>query len=119
MWCLTFRMLLLTGFWWPISAVGYCMVSSMTIFSTLLVDLFASAGASITAANNVMRCLTGAVAVSVIEYILQALNPGWTFVLLAGLCVAAYPLILVELKNGPRWRARREEKRRKREEEQR
>ena len=40
--------------------------------------------------NNLVRCTTGAVMVSVINLILDALGTGWTFVVFAGACVSVF-----------------------------
>lgn len=102
----------------------------MNTISTLLVDLAPSQSASITACvspiqfffvstyvltansiaelqNNVVRCFLGAAVVSVIDIILVAIGPGWTYVLLGGLCIAVCPLLYVEMRWGPVWRERR------------
>lgn len=52
----------------------------------------------------------GATLVSVVDFILRALRPGWTYVLLAGLCVLVWPLTFPVMKYGPRWRARQKAK---------
>ncbi|KAG2337351.1 hypothetical protein BDR05DRAFT_1047209 [Suillus weaverae] len=42
---------------------------------------------SITACNNLVQCSLGALMVSVIDLIVNAVGPGWTYVLLAGICL--------------------------------
>ncbi|KAH7930390.1 MFS general substrate transporter [Leucogyrophana mollusca] len=87
--------------------IGYTVVSVMNIIQTLLVDLMPSQSSSVTACNNLVRCTTGAVLVSVIDLILNALRPGWTYVLLAGVCLVTAPLIWVAMWIGPKCRAKR------------
>ena len=58
-----------------------------------------------------MRCSFGAGLVSVIDLILNALGTGWTYVLLAGMCVAVSPILPLIVYMGPKWRARRRERR--------
>ncbi|EJT99614.1 MFS general substrate transporter [Dacryopinax primogenitus] len=58
-----------------------------TLNQTLLMDLFPGRGASVTASNNVVRCLTGAVLVSIVDYIINGVGVGWTFTIL-GACHA-------------------------------
>lgn len=95
----------------------------MTGASTLLVDLFPTMGSSITACvsnfssvlyvshgfrqNNIVRCTLGAVMVSVIDLMLRRLGMGWTYVLLGGLAILCTPLVIIEMKTGPKWRERR------------
>lgn len=57
--------------------------------------------------NNLIRCFLGAAVISVINIILDAVKPGWTHVILAGLCIAISPLLFVEMRWGPVWRERR------------
>ena len=49
--------------------------------------------------------------VSVIDLILNRLRPGWTYVLLTGICVLFFPIHFVVLRYGPVWRAQRRAKR--------
>lgn len=49
----------------------------------------------------------GAALVSVIDLILDALGPGWTYVLLAGICLASLPMIWFAERIGPQCRAKR------------
>ncbi|KAI0931697.1 hypothetical protein AcV5_004875 [Taiwanofungus camphoratus] len=91
--------------------IGYSMVSTMNVTQTLVVDLVPGQSASVTACNNLVRCSFGAVLVSVIDLILNRLGTGWTYVLLAGICVFFSPLMLITYQMGPKWRARRRAKR--------
>ena len=45
--------------------------------------------------------------VSVIDLILRRLGMGWTYVLLGGVAVLCTPLVIIEMKMGPKWRERR------------
>ncbi|EMD41894.1 hypothetical protein CERSUDRAFT_102285 [Gelatoporia subvermispora B] len=87
--------------------LGWSCVAIMNIITTLLVDLAPEMSSSITACNNLIRCTFGAACVSVINIILNALGTGWTYVLLAGLCVAVFPIIPFVMARGPKWRAQR------------
>lgn len=57
-----------------------------------------------------MRCLFGAVGTSVITILYKSIGAGWTFVMLTCLCIAALPLPLLVVRDAPKWRARRAEK---------
>ncbi|KAG0701799.1 major facilitator superfamily domain-containing protein [Suillus ampliporus] len=87
--------------------VGYTAIAIMGIMQTLLIDLLPSQSASITACTNLVRCSMGAVMVSVIDLIVTAVGPGWTYVLLAGICLAFSPMIWLAIWIGPRCRAMR------------
>ncbi|KAJ6456489.1 MFS general substrate transporter [Mycena sanguinolenta] len=87
--------------------VGIFTMAIMNSAQTLILDLVPSQGSSVTACNNLVRCALSATMVAVIQLILTALGAGWTYVLLAGLCVVASPLIWVVIRIGPGCRAKR------------
>lgn len=41
---------------------------------------------------------------------LTALGIGWTYVLLAGLCILVGPIMYVTMRMGPKWRAKERER---------
>ena len=104
-------------------AVGWTNLSMMNTSQTLLMDLVPSRGGSVTAMvnatnvfgsalltmsqNNLVRCTMGATLVAIVDFILRAVRPGWTFVVLCGLCVLMWPMHWAVIRFGPRWRARR------------
>ncbi|KAI0257007.1 MFS general substrate transporter [Lactifluus subvellereus] len=90
--------------------IGALAITMMNAVQALLVDLVPSQGSSITACNNIVRCLMGAGMVSIMNPMLVALGDGWTYTLLGGLCLVASPLVFVEVKWGPTWRERRRQK---------
>ncbi|KAH8116949.1 MFS general substrate transporter [Phellopilus nigrolimitatus] len=92
--------------------LGFSVVATMTNVQTLSVDLFPTQGSSVTAANNLVRCLLGATVVSIINIITDAIGPGWTYTLCGGICVLTWPMVVLELKTGPAWRKRRTERNR-------
>jgi len=87
--------------------IGATIVSALNAITSLLVDLVPKQGSSITACNNVVRCLMGAGMVTIINPIINAMGNGWAYVLLGGFCVLVSPLIWVEVRWGPMWRERR------------
>ncbi|KAG0657448.1 hypothetical protein C6P46_006524 [Rhodotorula mucilaginosa] len=97
----------------PLIMQFFIGVSVTTIFnctSTLLVDLYPGQSASATAANNLYRCCAGAAGVGFVEPLLNRLGAGWSFTFLSLLCCCFSPLMLLEWKNGMRWRAERAER---------
>lgn len=88
--------------------IAFCSTGLFTINSALVIDLYPGASASATAVNNLMRCLLGAGGVAVVQPILDALNPDYTFLLLAGITLVMTPLLYVEDRWGPGWRHARE-----------
>ncbi|KAJ3744627.1 MFS general substrate transporter [Lentinula detonsa] len=89
--------------------IGALSMSVMNPTQTLILDLVPGQGSSVTACNNIVRCLLGAVAVSVIDIILNSLRPGFTYVLLNGIIIIFIPLIYLVIKLGPRFRKKRRE----------
>ncbi|KAJ6594680.1 MFS general substrate transporter [Mycena capillaripes] len=87
--------------------VGFFSMTLMNATQTLILDLVPNQGSSVTACNNLVRCALSATMVAVIQLILTPLGAGWTYVILAGICVAASPLIYVVMHIGPGCRARR------------
>ncbi|KAG2230859.1 hypothetical protein INT48_009240 [Thamnidium elegans] len=88
--------------------VGFANTGMFNVFQTLMVDLFPANSASITATNNLVRCLLGAVATMSVEPGIQRLGPGWMFTLLGLVCVASNGLVPILLVYGPRWKSLRE-----------
>ncbi|KAJ7090856.1 MFS general substrate transporter [Mycena belliarum] len=87
--------------------VGFFSMALMNATQTLILDLVPGHGSSVTACNNLVRCGLSAAMVACIQPILAALRPGWTYVLLAGICVISSPLIYVVMHIGPTCRAKR------------
>ncbi|KAJ7061486.1 MFS general substrate transporter [Mycena amicta] len=86
-------------------------IGIMNALQTLMLDLVPKQGSSITACNNLVRCGLGAGLVSAIQPMLDALGAGWAYVLLGGLClVLSLPAVLLLVRFGPSWRARRRRK---------
>ncbi|KAL2018311.1 hypothetical protein VTK56DRAFT_974 [Thermocarpiscus australiensis] len=88
-------------------AVGLCATGSFSILNTLLVDLYPDAPATAVAANNLVRCLSGAGGTAVIESMLKAMGRGWTFTFWALVLVAFSPVLWILTVRGPRWREER------------
>ncbi|KAF9225425.1 MFS general substrate transporter [Gyrodon lividus] len=82
-------------------------IAVMNSVQTLLIDLLPTQGSSVTACNNLVRCSLGAVTVSVIDLLLNALGTGWTYILLAGISIATLPMVWFAVWVGPRCRAKR------------
>ncbi|CUA67477.1 Quinidine resistance protein 1 [Saccharomyces cerevisiae S288c] [Rhizoctonia solani] len=87
--------------------VGLMGMSIMTVAQTIIVDMYPSQGSSITASNNFVRCLLGATCMAVQDFLINAINPGWTYVLLCGICMITVPLFIIEWHYGPMWRRKR------------
>ncbi|KAF8265758.1 MFS general substrate transporter [Lactarius quietus] len=87
--------------------IGATFVAVMNAITSLLVDLVPEQGSSITACNDVVRCLMGAGMVTIINPIITAMGNGWAYVLLGGFCVLVASLMWVEARWGHIWREQR------------
>ncbi|EJT99613.1 MFS general substrate transporter [Dacryopinax primogenitus] len=92
------------------------LTAIFTSTQTLLMDLFPGRGASVSASNNLVRCLTAAVLVSIVDFIINAVGYGWTFTILGTWCIVTYPLLILEMAWGWKWRERRSEREKKEQE---
>lgn len=90
--------------------IGLCVTWPFQILNLLIVDSYPGAPATATAANNLVRCLSGAAATASIEPIIRAIGRGWAFTLLALLFTIPSPILWVIIKHGPKWRRQRTER---------
>ncbi|KAI9491186.1 major facilitator superfamily domain-containing protein [Zychaea mexicana] len=87
--------------------------TSQVIFNavqTLLVDLFPDRSASVTATNNVFRCLFGALATTLVLPTIQLIGVGWTFTLISAILLVSRIALYLEVKRGALWRRERIER---------
>ncbi|KAK7542299.1 synaptic vesicle transporter [Phyllosticta citribraziliensis] len=91
---------------------GYAATAVLNVNNTLTVDLYPGKSASATAANNLARCLVGAIGVSFTEEALgpDRLTPTVLFAILAGVVAICAPSQIIEWRWGPKWRAQRMER---------
>ncbi|GAW20749.1 hypothetical protein ANO14919_102600 [Xylariales sp. No.14919] len=87
--------------------IGLCVTWPFQIMNLLIVDLYPGAPATVTAANNLVRCSLGAAATASIEYIIKGIGRGWAYTILALLFTVQSPVLFIILKHGPRWRRER------------
>jgi len=87
--------------------IGFVSISVMNAIQTQLIDLVPTQSSSVSACNNLVRGSLGAGLVAIIDIIIRALGPGWTYVLLGGSCAFFCPLLYVIIKIGPGCRAKR------------
>ncbi|KAI7900288.1 major facilitator superfamily domain-containing protein [Cokeromyces recurvatus] len=86
-------------------------ISSITIcVQSLIIDLFPGKGASITASNNLVRCILGAIATVCIEPGIEGVGIGWMFTILGFFILLFNSCVPILLKYGPRWKQRRAER---------
>ncbi|KAK0551950.1 hypothetical protein OC845_001923 [Tilletia horrida] len=87
--------------------VGVACGGQFSIMGCILVDYVGGKGASITAVNNLFRCLTGAIVSAVCQDIINAVGIGWTQTIFGFIALAATTLVMAMYKFGPTWRRKR------------
>ena len=90
---------------------GFLMTWFSQSFSTLLVDIFPETPSTASAAGNIARCALSAVAVAVLQLLIDAIGKGWVFSLLGLLSGGGGLIAMVALRKwGMNWRRIRREK---------
>ncbi|ERS95168.1 hypothetical protein HMPREF1624_08379 [Sporothrix schenckii ATCC 58251] len=88
---------------------GVGMIGFQNAANALLVDITPGRAGAAVAANNLTRCLIGAVATAVINPMIAAMGIGWAFFLIGALYVAASPGLFLLMFKGVAWRRRARE----------
>lgn len=83
---------------------------SQQVCNTLIVDLHPDSPATASASVSIVRCSVAAIGVSILQFILDGLGPGWTFTLFGGLGAATAPMLWAEWRWGMQWRNERLQK---------
>ncbi|CAO3600172.1 unnamed protein product [Absidia cylindrospora] len=90
--------------------VAFCMVFLMNGAQTLMIDLFPGRGASITASNNLVRCILGAVITVCVDPGIQGVGVGWFFTIIGIIIILSNGLFLFLLNSGSKYRRMRHDK---------
>ncbi|KAH7010190.1 major facilitator superfamily domain-containing protein [Ilyonectria destructans] len=90
--------------------IAFTATAIFNINSTMLVDCFPDGAGGATATNNLFRCLLGAVGVSVIQPLIDAVKIRNAFLILTAVVTLFSPLVWVQWKYGRKWRLERERK---------
>jgi len=105
-WLLQYRQPLAAAFVFQFIS-GYAAISIMQASQVILVDLYPAKSASVTANNNLVRCIIGAIGTSVVEPMRRAVGMGWTMVIFVAFSILLSPLMVLEWKMGMQWRQER------------
>ncbi|KAL3463705.1 major facilitator superfamily domain-containing protein [Aspergillus heterothallicus] len=87
--------------------LGYTSISILNATMTLMIDIVRTQSSGVIACTNLVRCSLAAILVSFIDRATRKLGFGWTYIILGVICACLLPLIFIEIKQGPKWRARR------------
>ncbi|KAH9890745.1 major facilitator superfamily domain-containing protein [Xylariomycetidae sp. FL2044] len=90
------------------AVVGWTGMAILNTTMTLMIDILQSRSSGATACTNFVRCSLGAIVVALTDRIVSSLGYIWTYVLLGGICAAFLPLMYVEMRQGPKWRLKRD-----------
>jgi hypothetical protein len=88
--------------------LGWTSIGILNTTMTLNIDILQSRSSGATACTNLVRCSLAAIMISTIDRMTSAWGDGWTYTFWGGVCALLLPLMLLEIKMGPTWRARRE-----------
>ncbi|KAI1106184.1 MFS general substrate transporter [Jackrogersella minutella] len=90
--------------------LGLGLVSTTSVFSALIADVRPGKTGAASAANNIIKFLLGAAMAAAIDPLIQAVNPGKAYSIIAALYVVFSPCLYLVVKNGRRWRKELREK---------
>ncbi|KAH8804390.1 putative bicyclomycin resistance protein [Xylogone sp. PMI_703] len=76
-------------------AFGWMGTAAYSGMNVLIVDLNLKSPATATAANNLVRCMLGALGAMVIMPLINTIGMGWTFVVISGVWIVLSPLIML------------------------
>lgn len=87
--------------------IGWSLAACGNATQNLSVDLFPGMTATVSANNNLSRCLFGAGTAAVINPMLEGMGWGWTYTFITLLVTLSYPILYWVMRSGPRWREER------------
>lgn len=88
--------------------LGWTSIGILNTTMTLNVDILQSRSSGATACTNLVRCSLAAIMISIIDRMTNAWGDGWTYTFWGGICALLLPLMILEIRMGPKWREERE-----------
>jgi len=88
--------------------LGWTSIGILNTTMTLNIDILQSRSSGATACTNLVRCSLGAIMISVIDRMTSTMGEGWCYTFWGGICALLLPLMILEIRMGPRWRVKRE-----------
>ncbi|KAF5978775.1 major facilitator superfamily transporter [Fusarium bulbicola] len=85
--------------------IAFCLSASLNCATCLMLDLYPGKAGTVTASNNLLRCLLGAGATAAVVPMINAIGTGWTLTVFALLNIVSLPLLWHVMRHGPGWRA--------------
>jgi len=87
--------------------IDLAVTGIFNVCNTLVVDLHSDQAVTASASVSITRCAAAAAGVSVLQLSFDAIGPGWTFAIIAGLGYGVIPILWLERKRGWQWRLER------------
>ncbi|KAI8943381.1 hypothetical protein NX059_001394 [Plenodomus lindquistii] len=89
--------------------LGWTSMAILNTTMTLNIDILQTRSSGATACTNFVRCSLAAIMISIIDRMTNVWGDGWTYAFWGGICAMLLPLMLLEIKMGPKWRMKRED----------
>lgn len=87
--------------------IGFTVTGIFNVSNTLIVDVHPAFPVTASASVSITRCSVAAGGVAVVQVVLRAVGPGWTFTVIGALCWATLPVYWVVKEKGWEWRKAR------------
>ncbi|KAI0190955.1 major facilitator superfamily transporter [Xylaria flabelliformis] len=87
--------------------LGFTVAAGFVTFGTLTTDLNPGRSSTAAASANILRALLAAGGTAALQPIIDAVGAGWCFTIFGFLVAACGPLLLLEIRIGPKWRESR------------
>ncbi|MCJ1438604.1 hypothetical protein MMC27_007994 [Xylographa pallens] len=84
--------------------ISLTVTGIFNVCNTLIVDLHPDAPATASASVSIIRCSVAAIGVSVLQILFDSIGIGWTFTIIASLCLGTIPGLLIVRRRGWDWR---------------
>ncbi|KAH8887634.1 major facilitator superfamily transporter [Thozetella sp. PMI_491] len=86
---------------------GFSVSCLFVSLGTLNTDLNADMPSTAAASVNLVRCAMAAAALAVLQIMIDRMGVGWCFATFGLICALCVPLLIAEMRYGPRWRRER------------
>ncbi|KAK3377175.1 major facilitator superfamily transporter [Lasiosphaeria ovina] len=97
---------------------GAGLAGPVSIFTTLLVDLYPYNPGRVSSSWNLARAAFSAVGSAIVQYLIDAIGYGYAYLFFGLLVIAASPSVWIVMKYGPKWREERYQRFKKEQERQ-
>ncbi|KAI0544437.1 major facilitator superfamily transporter [Xylaria curta] len=89
------------------AVLGFTFAAGFVTFGTLTTDLNPGRSSTAAASANILRAFLAAGGTAALQPIIDAVGAGWCFTIFGFLVAACGPLLLLQIRIGPKWRESR------------